>query len=444
MGEYGGLLALVALVLLNAFFVATEFALVSMRRTRITQLVATGSITARVLQEETTNLTRYIAATQLGVTLASLGLGFLGEPAVEGVLEHLLFGILPFDENVKRFIGFVVSFALVTYITILFGELVPKSLSIQQTERVAMFCARPLRLFFVVCRPLIALLNASGNGVLRLFGLRAGSGEEKVHSPEELELLIRETGRAGLLHQTEIEMLERVFDFTERSAYAVMVPRVDLAAIEVTASLDELLRVVTETRYTRYPVYEGSLDNVVGVLNIHDLLTYLAQQQGQGAAEFRLRDLLSEALFMPEGSSLEQVFVQMKSVGNQLVFLVDEYGGTSGAIASEDIVEEVFGEMEDEFDVRQGRVSRDIKTQGDGSLLVSGRTALDRLNERLHTRLSSRYATSLGGWMLEHLNRLPSVGEKLTIPGYTLEVAAMKGRRVMAIRITRRTAQAAE
>lgn len=441
MGEYGGLVALVALVVMNAFFVATEFALVSMRRTRITQLVAAGSGAAQVLQDETENLTRYIAATQLGVTLASLGLGFLGEPAVESVLERLMFGILPFDENVKQIIGFVVAFALVTYITILFGELVPKSLSLQRTERVAMFVARPLRLFFVVCRPLIALLNASGVGVLRLFGLQPGGGEEKVHSPEELELLIRETGKAGMLRQSEIEMLERVFDFTERSAYAVMVPRVDLVAIESDTPLDELLHVATETRYTRYPVYDGSLDNIVGVLNMHDLLTYLAHKHWGDAGEFQLRDLLRDALFMPESSSLEQVFVQMKSVGNQLVFLVDEYGGTSGAISSEDIVEEVFGEMEDEFDVRQGHDSRDIQPQADGSLLVSGRIALDRVNDRLHTQLASRYATSLGGWVLEKLNRLPSVGDHLTIPGYTLEVATVKGRRVMTVRITSRSSE---
>lgn len=445
-----GLLILVVLVLANGFFVAAEFALVSVRGTRIEQLVEEGSSSARRVQQATKEIDRYIAATQLGVTICSLGLGAAAEPAVSRYIEGLVEGVLPvnfeFGFVTSGLIAGIIGFSLITFITIVFGELAPKTAALQRAEPFALNLIRPLQLFTILFRPIVWLLNLTGGAVLRLFGLRPGSGHEQVHSPEELEMLIEKAQGAGLLDATETEMLHRVFDFSERAGYEVMVPRIDMVAIDANAPLAKVLGIFRREHYTRYPIYDKSTDNIIGILHTKDMVAYLGDLQMGEAQPFDIRKLMRPPLAMPDGSSIERVLAQMKSTGNQMAILIDEYGGTAGIITNEDITEEIVGEVEDEFDMQYGRSYREVREEGGGTLLVSGRLTLDRLNERLNTHLTSEYSSSIGGWLLGELGHLPDVGEKVKLDDYEMEVVKLRGKRIESVRIVpmKATAAAAE
>lgn len=437
MNDWIGLLLIFVLVLANGFFVAAEFALVSVRKTRIDQLVAEGSSNARVVKKITDQLDLYIAATQLGITMASLALGAVGERTLEHLVDPLVHVFVSGEgaDATSTAISTAISFAIVTALHIVFGELAPKTLALQKAEATSLAIATPLRIFTIIFRPFIVGLNFLGNAVVRLFGLKPSSGHEQVHSPDELELLIEQAQGAGLLDATETEMLHRVFDFSERSAYEVMVPRVDMVAIATDAPLERVLIIFKREHYTRYPVYDGSTDNIVGVLHTKDMIAFLADQMAGAGRVFDIRKIMRPALAMPEGSSIEKVLAQMKATGNQMAILIDEYGGTAGIITIEDITEEIVGDVEDEFDVQYGRRFREMREEGSGTLLVSGRLPLDRLNERLNSKLESEFSSSVGGWLLGELGHLPDVGERVTVGDYQLEVVKLRGKRIESVRV---------
>ncbi len=432
-GSILGLGAVLALVALNGFFVAAEFAMVSVRRSRIEQLMSEGSGAARILHKAITHLNNYIAATQLGITLASLALGWIGEPTVASLVVPPLELILPQGNvtDISHTIAIIISFILITAFHIVLGELVPKTVALQRTEKVALFVARPLELFRQTLRPFIWLINGAGRFVIKLFGMEPIGEIDKVHSVEELEILVTESRQAGFLDKNEEVLLHRVFDFGDKTARQVMIPRTEVVGVSQEANFDELVNLAADERYTRYPVYQGSLDKVIGVVHVKDLFGVL--RKGQVPADFSLQQIVRPVLTVPETLHVVDLLTQMRSRQVHIAVLIDEYGGTAGIVTLEDILEEIVGDVRDEFDTQEGGVAYEIEARADGTTLVSGLFSLSELSERFGLEIDQEQLDeydSLGGYIQGQLGRIPKLGDQLTLEQYRLKVEQMDGLRV--------------
>jgi CBS domain containing-hemolysin-like protein len=420
------LLGVLILVLLNAFFVAAEFALVGSRRSRIDQLAEEGVRGARAVQDALQNLDRYISGTQLGITLASLALGWIGEPAlatlVDGVLAKV--GIHAGAGLAHTTAGVATAFLVITFLHIVLGELAPKSIALVAPERVSMYLARPLMLFSRVMSPFITMLNSVANALLKLLGVSTVGGHHSVHSADELRLLVMQAQAQGTLNETDSMMLAGVFDFHEKKARDVMRPRTDVAAIALDASEDEIWATLRSERYSRYPIIGESLDDIVGVFLAKDLWLH------QGP--FTLKQFLREPLFIPDSRPAERVLDDLRKTRAQMAVVLDEYGGTAGIITMEDLVEEVVGDIADEYDA----ASREA-LETDGVLELSGSLSLIDVRSDYKVLVPDGDWTTLGGYVFNALGRLPRIGDRVTIPGSDLEVVAMDGRRVAAVRVNR-------
>ena len=346
-GSLLGVLAVFALVGANGFFVAAEFALVKIRATRVEQLVAQGNRLARIVQQQTTHLDNYIAATQLGITLASLALGWIGEPSLAHLIEPLFqwVGSGVAAQDIANTAAIVISFILITGFHIVLGELVPKSIALQRTERVSLFIAAPLLVFSRVFRPFIALMNGVGNAIVRLLGFSTGGEHESVHSVEELEIIVKQSRQAGVLDAEEEVLLRHVFDFSDKVARDILTPRSDIVAVEARTSLDEAARVCFESGYTRLPIYRETLDQIVGVLHAKDLLH---ARESAGAATPAIETVMRPASFVLESQHLDDVLALLRREGTHMAFVVDEYGQVAGLLTLEDVLEEIVGEIHDE------------------------------------------------------------------------------------------------
>lgn len=450
----GNLLRLVAmfgLVLLNGFFVAAEFALVSVRRTRIDQLANEGSGRARQVRRALDHLDTYIAATQLGITMASLGLGFVAEPAIAALLEPL-FAHIPFLHGPERVVdphtvALVIAFTIATALHIVFGELAPKSVALQLPESTSLWVTAPLLIFARIFHYPIAALNGIGNAVVRLFGLQPAAGHASVHSVEELELLVHSTREAGLLEAQQEQMVAGVFDFGEHRASRVMTPRTELHAVPVTISLDELTVEAAEGRHSRLVVYEGDLDHILGVVHAKDVLRTLsvrlhtATSDGAGLPAFDLREILRRVPFFPESLPLDELMAEMRRQGAQLAVMVDEFGGTAGIVTLEDLLEEIVGEVKDEFDPTQ----EDVVPQPDGSFLVDGLMAIEAVDERFDLGIEEPFYETIGGYVFGQLGRAAAIGDEVAAPsGRGLRVAELDGLRVARVLVLPRETADAE
>lgn len=421
------LLAVVVLVLLNGFFVAAEFALVSVRSSRIDQLVIEGSARARRVQRALTHLDTYIAATQLGITMASLALGFIGEPAIAGLLEPLFASILPPEGAflTAHGVALVIAFSIATALHIVIGELAPKSIALQRAEGTALWVTGPLDLFLTLFRPFIAGLNGIGNGLVRLIGLEPVGGHGAVHSVEELELLIHSTREAGLLVEQQERMVAGVFDFGERHASQVMTPRTEIDAVPATITLPQLAQRAAAGTHSRLPVYDGDLDHIVGVIHVKDVLRTL--ERGTPAATFELRTILRRVPFAPETLPLDRLMAELRRQRAHLAVVVDEFGGTGGIVTLEDLLEEIVGDVADEFD--PGREA--IEQLPDGSYALDGLLAIDELDTRFALGVEEPFYDTLGGYIFGQLQRAPRVGDSVPVAdGRELRVAELDGLRV--------------
>ncbi|MFO0929112.1 MAG: hemolysin family protein [Gemmataceae bacterium] len=344
--EIVGLLSIPALVALNGLFVAAEFALVSVRKTRIEELLGQGVTSARSVLRAIDHLDDSIAATQLGITLASIGLGFLGEPALAGLIRPV-FASLPdgWQGVTTHSAATVLAFALITFLHVVFGELIPKSLALQIPDRAALWLASPLLLFARLTRPVINLMNGTGNGLLRLFGFHASSGEDMVHSVEELLLLIEDTEEAGILDAEQADLVENIFRLTNKRVVDCMVARERMAALELNTAPEQILEAVRSSAHTRMPVYEGEVDNIVGIVNTKDLF-YLFSLQGVVI----LQDALYPALFLKPDESVANALRLFKKAHRPMALVRDPDDRILGLITLEDVVEEIVGELEDEHD----------------------------------------------------------------------------------------------
>jgi CBS domain containing-hemolysin-like protein len=424
------LAAVALLVLANAFFVAAEFSLVAARRTRIEGLIRRGDRRAQAALAVMQNITRYISGTQLGITLTSLGLGWVGEPALAEPFARLFAG-LPFALATAATHGAAVTlaFALITFMHVVLGELVPKGLALLYPETLGRWLARPLTLFTVVTNPFIWLLNSSATGLLRLFGARPMSERERVHSPEEILMLVEQSRRTGDLGSQDARMIQGVFEFSEKNARDVMTPRTQIVALPITLSLSEAADRVSAAGRSRYPVYRESLDDIVGTVHAKDILRTL-----RSGGEQTLQAILRPPLLVPGTREVEDVLADMKRQKIHLAIVLDEYGGTAGLVTMEDLLEEIVGQIYDEYD----RPDPGVRPSTVGPTpIIPGAMEVADVNRVYGLKIDDTDYTTIGGVVFGTLGRLPKTGDRVELSGATFEVVEMEGRRVGRVRVTR-------
>ncbi|HEX6133665.1 MAG TPA: hemolysin family protein [Longimicrobiales bacterium] len=409
------------LVAANGFFVAAEFALVGARRTRIEALARTGNRRARMAEAAIHRLDHYISGTQLGITLASLALGWVGESTIAAIIVTVFDGLPPpFDVIASHVVATVIAFLFITVLHIVLGELAPKSLALLFPESVSMWTAGPLILFSRVLTPFIAFLNGAANLLLRIFGLRSPREAERVHRPEELEMLLTQTYEHGLLREDPVEMIRGVFGLSDTTAAEVMTPRTAVIGVPVGRPITETAAFILEQGHSRYPVFEETIDRIVGVILARDVW----RAQTLGTTD--LREIMRPGLFVPDTKPVEALLREMRRERAHLAIVVDEFGGTAGIVTIEDVVEEIVGEIADELD----EVPAEVTHGANGELLISGGFAISGLNELYGLRLPDEDYTTVGGFVLGRLGRVARVGDEVTIRGGTLRVLEMDGRRV--------------
>jgi len=437
-----GLLAVFLLVFMNGFFVAAEFSLVGARRTRIAQLAAEGSAGAKAAQHAILHLDSYIAATQLGITLASLGLGWIGEPAIGHLIEPIFEAVLGHETaiTIGRSISIAIAFAIVTLLHIVLGELAPKTIALQRPETTSILVARPTTWFLNIFRPIIYFMNAIGNAVVRLLGFDPVGGHSAVHTAEELEMLVHSSREAGVLQESEERLLRRVFDFSDIYVEEIMQPRVEVDALSLDMPLAELLERIATNHHSRYPVYKETIDNVVGVLLTKDLLDALVRQPQlltDKTAVLPLETVLREPLFVPGTLTVDKLLEKMQQTKTHLAIVIDEYGGMAGVATMEDIIEQLVGEVQDEFDTE----ASPIEDVGDVAV-VDGLVSMTEATERFGDPGGEPLSTTIGGYISERLGRIPTMGDKVSFGDYDLFVGEMDGMRVSKVRFVRRKSKA--
>lgn len=430
MSDWLGIASLIALVLVNGFFVAAEFALVSVRRTRVDQLAEEGHATARLTQRALNNLDLYIAATQLGITMASLAIGFVAEPALEHLLTPLLSEV-SLSPSLQKGLAIVLAFALSTALHIVFGELAPKSLALQRNEQVAFGVMRPLLAFATVFKPIIQLLNAIGNGVVRLFGLQAVSGHHAAYSQEEIRMIVSASSEEGVLEDDEKELVYNVFDLSDTVVRSVMTPRVDMVVVDGASPISRLLELNAEHGYSRVPVFQDTPDNIVGVAHTGDVLRHLDNLE-----HFSVADLMRPTFFVPESMSIKDLLTKMRQRKAHLAIVVDEFGGTAGLVTLEDALEEIVGEIYDETDEEEENL---VQQLAEGVYLMDASLTISEAEEYLGRILEDEegdYET-LSGFMTSHFGDIPPMGATFSYRGWNFSVEEGDERRVSKVRVQR-------
>jgi CBS domain containing-hemolysin-like protein len=425
----GRIVAIVVLLALNGFFVAVEFALVRSRRTRLETLARGGDRLARVALKGIANLGRMLSASQLGITLSSLGLGALTEETLAEVFEAWLHTLpVALEMGVRVAAGSILAIMFVTYFHVVFGELAPRSVALTHPERVARVLTPLLFVFEWVMRPLTIVLNRSAELVLKAFGQKPMNMEETLHSPDELRMLVEQSEEGGVLEAAPATLLEGVFEFSEKNAREVMTPRTEIDALAVDASLDDTLTLVEETERSRYPVYEETIDDIVGLVLAKDLIPILRKARASGGVqpEFSIRAIMRPIHVVPGSREVEAVLADFKRLKEHLAIVLDEYGGTAGLVTMEDLLEEIVGEILDEKDEPpepEARESPDL-------VVVPGSTNIADLNERFALNVPDEDYTTIGGYVFGALGRLPVVSDRVTAGGAVFTVREMEGRRI--------------
>jgi len=416
------LLVVLALVVANGFFVTAEFALVTVRKTRIDQLVAEGNRLARSVRRAVSDPDSYIAATQLGITMASLGLGWVGEPTVASVIEPAL------GFAAAHSIATALAFALITALHIVLGELAPKTIALQHAERAALIVAKPTELFMKVFWPFIVLLNAMGRAVVRALGLRPPSGHALVHSEEELKMLVTASQEAGVLEEDEEQMLHRVFEFADLTAAQVMIPRTEMVAVPTTATLARASEQIQRLPYPWLPVYRDTLDDIAGVVLVTDLFRAISTPP----AEFDLTAFVRDVLTVPETMKADELLNEMRSERMHLAIVIDEYGSTAGMVTFEALMERIVGEVVSELNPAGAR----IRVLPDGAALVDGLVLVADVNDQFGLHIDETTYNTVGGYVLGRLGRRARIGDTIEVEGRTMRVEALDGLRVARVLIS--------
>jgi CBS domain containing-hemolysin-like protein len=423
-----GLLAIFALVFANGFFVAAEFSLVTVRKTRIDQLAAEGHRGARTVRRAVSDPDSYIAATQLGITMASLGLGWIGEPALAGSIEPLFHFLGPYIAlATAHSIAAIISFIVITALHIVLGELAPKTVALQYSEPVALLVAKPTELFMRVCWPFIRVLNGLGTLVVRSFGLKPPSGHALVHSEEELKMLVTASQEAGVLEEEEEQMLHRVFAFADLTAGQLMVPRTEMVALPVDAPIEAVAETVGRGGHARLPVYRKNLDDIVGVLHVTDLFRLITL----GPPPSDLSTVVRDAFTVPETMSADDLLSEMRQRHTAAAIVIDEFGGTAGMVTFSGLMERIVGE------VGSGEGDTRISVLADGSALIDGLALVADINAQFGLHIDEEQYNTIGGYVLGRLGRRARVGDRFEVEGRTVRVEAVDGLRVARIFISK-------
>jgi len=427
------IVSVILLVLANGFFVASEFSLVAVRRSRIVALAETGNRRAKRLLGLLDHLNAYISATQLGITMASLALGWIGEPALAGLLEATLHGRV--SDPLRHTISFIGAFTIITFLHIVLGELAPKTLALERAERVALAIAWPMRAFHHVFSWPIRLLDWAGSSTVRLLGLRHLADNSSVYTVDELRQIIDVSHKSGTLEPDEQHLLHRVFEFTDAEVREVMMPRTRVVGLELSSPRDEVVAIVLENMYSRYPVYRKSIEDIVGVVHGKDLLGRLVAGEA-----FDLASIMLPPVFVPEGKKVSSLLKEMQRSRNQMAFVVDEYGGLSGLVTTEDLIEELVGEIRDEHDAGE---AVHFQRLADGSQLVAGFLSIFELADAIKVKMVDDvpYET-VAGLILYELGRFPLRGESVVWHGYRLICEEVTHTSILKVHIVRLTPEA--
>src|SRR3984893_12778620 len=429
-GLFLKLLAVAALVVANAYFVASEFALVSVRRTRLEERAQGGSRGAQAALRLLDNPTLLISATQLGVTLASLALGWAGEPTIAALLEPIAGRVTSSASAIYivHIFAIVIAFTVITFLHIVLGELMPKMVALERAEAVALFCARPLELFAQVFSPPLWVFNKAGTVLGRLLGLKASLDHTSVYTETELRQLVDISRESGHLRAEERRLIHRVFEFSDTLVREAMVPRPAIAAISADCSLEQITQAFQQHRYSRLPVYQGSLDNVVGFIHSKDLTPYLLRPQ-----DFRLEYVMQPPMYVVDTARLEDVLRQMQKAKTHSGFVVDEHGGVEGIITLEDLLEEIVGDISDEHDEE---VNEQINQIDERAYLLDGSLAVRDLNRRLKTSVPESEAyTTIGGFLMTVAEHVLQSGEVLEHEGLRFHIEKVERRRLLRVRL---------
>ena len=419
-----GVASVFVLVLLNGFFVAAEFAIVKVRGTRIAELAGEGRRHAKVAQHLVGHLDAYLSATQLGITMASLGLGWVGEPALAHILAPLFDALGINNPNTIHVVSVIFAFGIITFLHIVIGELAPKSIAIQKSEAVTLWTASPLRLFYRIFRPIIWLFNGAATSLLRLMNIQPASEAQLAHSEEELRMIISASQEGGHIDEVEQAIMRRALIFGEHAVGEIMVPRTEMASLPTEMAIAQALEEVAMSNHTRYPVYEDDMDDTIGYVHVKDL--YRADRSRS------VRTLLRPIGFIAETASIELALKRFQSTRTPLAIVVDEHGGTAGLVTIQDVIEELIGEVQDEFDHEAPLVEE----LSEGLYSVDGAARLDYLEEAIDLRVPDEGFPNLGGRVFEQLQRRPRVGDEAQVGNFEARILEVEGMRITRVLMT--------
>ena len=427
------LFLVIFLILANSFFVASEFAMVKVRKTRLEQLISEGNSTAKVAMELVDNINEMLAAAQLGITVASVALGWVGAKTLEAILLPVINFVIPFESTAFcTLLTFIISFAIITFLELLVGEQLPKCASLQNTEKAALMVARPMKLMMKIFRPFVWFLSTCTAKILKIFKIDACT-TELVHTTEELDMLVDASYNEGVLNETEAEMLHNMFKFSDLTAKQVMIPRTDMMCIDFETPLDEIKQFTAENQYTRYPVYEESIDKILGFIHVKDLYSLLIDNNEQN-----LKELIRPIMLIPETMTLDNLVIEFRKRKSQIGIVVDEFGGTSGLVTLEDVIEEIVGEVQDEFDIEE---ELDIKEVAPNTYVANAMMRIDEIAEFFdidEEKLDIEDVETIGGLVVKLLGKIAQVGDVVELEEQGLKFTVQK---VEGARITRLVVQ---
>lgn len=414
------------LILMTAFFVAIEFAIVKVRSSRIDYLIETGNKRAVDAKELIENLDGYLSACQLGITVTALGLGWLGEPTVMRLLSPL-FDKLGINATIAPILSFALAFFTITYLHVVIGELAPKTIAIQKAETVTLILARPLILFYKVMYPFIWLLNGSARQFIRLFGFKPVKEHEIAHSEEELRLILSESYKSGEINQSEMTYVNKIFEFDERLAKEIMIPRTEMVCFYKEDSFDKNIDVVYEGQFTRYPVAEGDKDNIIGLINIKEIFTERFDNDKSISIDKYIRPIIHVSGATP----IKQLLAKMQKERIHMAIVNDEYGGTAGLVTIEDVLEEIVGEIRDEFDINESPL---VEKKDNNTIVVSGKFQIEEINNLLGIDIDFNEIDTIGGWIFKE-NLDSTEGTIVEYDGYQFIVEEIDGYQIKTIKI---------
>ncbi len=436
MDESGSLIfnlfVIVFLLFSNGFFVASEFAMVKVRKTRIEQLVNEGNFNAKIALEAIKDLDKFIAAVQLGVTISSIGLGWVGEGTLARIIEPVFVFLPGISQNIATHtLSVSISFALITFLHVVIGELIPKSIALEYPEQTSLVIARPMQAISFIFTPFIWLLNGFGNSILNLFHVPHKHKASLVHSTEELDMLVNASYNGGVLNETEKDILHNVFKFSDLTAKQVMVPRTDMVCISIDTPLDELNKLAAESQYTRYPVYDEDIDHITGLIHVKDLFSLSIKDEVCPIAK-----LQREVMLVPETITMDNLVLEFKKRKGQMAIVIDEFGGTSGLITLEDVLEEIFGEVQDEFDEEE-EICNIVEIEPN-HFVANGMVRVDEMSEFFgikEDKLDDEDVDTVAGFVVKLLGKIAEVNDTVTFENLTFIVKEVDGARITKVDI---------